>query len=141
MYTIKPVFSSLPSQARQRKLWICYIYSFVCFFFFLNQTIHVFYSDQLKYDTLYPVSPSFLFSLPRSPQPPKCADDADCLRLVSGFCDRDLNHILLDRLDQINISQHIGKIILSQRENAWNEELSDVHCTHQGEFKEERNWQ
>ena len=47
--------------------------------------------------------------LARIPQPLNLADDADCLRLVSGFCDRDLNHILLDRLDQINISQHIGK--------------------------------
>ena len=43
------------------------------------------------------------------------AEDADWFRLVSeqklrdGFNNRLLNHILLDRLEQINISQYIGK--------------------------------
>ena len=50
-----------------------------------------------------------------------------------GFCDRDLNHILLDRLNPINISQYIGKDnIITEGENARNDEhwfRPHVECT------------
>lgn len=90
-------------------------------------------------ENYWPISMSDWVKWPIRYRDPPCLSSVLMVQIASdssqGFCDRDLNHILLDRLDQINIYQHIGKdnIIIEGAYSAW-WTLTHGECPHEYEF-------